>query len=114
MHNAWTVNTYDVILESVGGRRVEVMRAIRRFVTVEPRGVPALLTDLPRAVLTEAQAEDAFSLAWQLFEAGADVRVMQTAREYPAACWAGDEGPAPIGEPVVQEVPRDWWLNFGR
>lgn len=111
MSSTWTVNKYTVVLESVGDRRVEVMRAIRRFVTVEPRGVPALLTNLPQTILAEAEAQIAFSLAWQLFEAGADIRVIQHAREYPAACWAGDEGPEPISE-SVQEVPREWWVSF--
>lgn len=107
----WLICEYDVILESVGDRRVMVMKALRDSVDVSPLVVLSLLTNLPRVIIDSGYREDAYPAARRLFDAGADVRVIERSWEVQPGCYGGDASAPQITPTVWQEVPRDWWLN---
>ena len=64
---------FDVILESVGEKRVSVIKTVRSLTNLGLKESKELVESAPKAILENAKKEDAEAAKKQLEEAGAEV-----------------------------------------
>ena len=66
---------FDVILSSVGDKKIQVIKAVRAITNLGLADAKALVDDTPKPVLEGAKKEDADKAKAQLEEAGATVEL---------------------------------------
>ena len=66
---------FDVILESAGDKKIQVIKAVRAITNLGLAEAKALVDGAPKAVLEKAKKEDAEKAKAQLEEAGASVEL---------------------------------------
>ncbi len=66
---------FDVILESAGGTKIQVIKAVREATGLGLKDAKALVDSFPKAIKEKATKEEADALKTKLEEAGASVTV---------------------------------------
>ena len=68
-------NTFDVVLKSAGGAKLQVVKLVKELTGLGLKEAKELVDAAPKAVKEGASKEDAESLKSQLEEAGAEVEL---------------------------------------
>lgn len=66
---------FDVVLSSVGDKKIQVIKAVRAITSLGLAEAKALVDAAPKAILEKAKKEDADKAKTQLEEAGATVEL---------------------------------------
>src|SRR5690554_6766533 len=66
---------FDVILDAVGDKKIQVIKAVREITSLGLGEAKALVEEAPKAVLEGASKEDAEAAKTKLEEAGATVKL---------------------------------------
>lgn len=68
-------DSFDVILEAAGDKKIQVIKAVRELTNLGLGEAKALVEEAPKAILEGAKKEDAESAKAKLEEAGATVKL---------------------------------------
>ncbi len=66
---------FDVILKSIGDKKIQVIKAVREITKLGLKEAKAVVDGAPKAVVEKVSKEEAESVKAKLLEAGAEVEV---------------------------------------